>query len=167
MALARVFSSLGFGEICKRLSEPEIEGFVTALTDGVSHRLRSKEAARETAVLALEIMLENLGPHSSILERLEPYYSSIGASAASKLLHELHSFGEPGKSSSGKGCDPANASNDTAHNNSRISLKGQAVKIVAKLMGYLPRGARVIIWKNAIKFLGFLGIKTAWTRDRL
>ena len=162
MALARVFSSSGFGEICQRLSEPEIEGFVTALADGVSHRLRSKEAARETAVLALEIMLEHLGPHSSILERLEPYYSSIGASAASKLLHELHSFGEPGRSS-GEGCDPANAS---AYS-SRISLKGPAVKIVAKLMGYLPRGARVVIWKIAMKFLGFLGIKTAWTRDRL
>jgi hypothetical protein len=167
MALARVFSSAGFGQICNRLGELEIAGFVTALTDGVSHRLRSTAAARETAVLALEIMLDHLGPHSSIVARLEPYYSSIGASAASKLLHELHSFGEPGKSSSGEGCASVIASNVTVYNNGRISLKGQAANVVAKLMGYLPRGVRVVIWKIAMKFLGFFGVKTAWTRDRL
>jgi hypothetical protein len=167
MALARVFSSAGFGEICKRLGELEIAGFVTALTDGISHRLRSTAAARETTVLALEFMLEHLGPHSSIAARLETYYSSIGASAASKLLHELHSFREPGKCSFGEGGTFVVESNALVHNDGRISLRGHAVNAVAKMMGYLPRGARIVIWRIAMRLLGFFGIKTAWTRDRL
>jgi len=167
MALVRVFGSAGFGEICKLLSENEIESFVTALIDGVSHRLRSKDAAGEIAVIALELMLEHLGPQSCILARLEPHYSSIGSSAASKLLHDLHSFGEPGEKSSRQSCAPLSTSNDTTQPNRISSLKHQAVEIVAKLLGYLPRGARVIVWRAAIKFLGLLGVKTAWTRDRL
>ena len=167
MALVRVFGAAGFGEMCKLLSEKEIEGFTDALTSGLSQRLQGSQAARTTEVLALEVMLEHLGPHPSITSRLEPYYAQIGAASASTLLHDLHSFGELGNKNFREGCEPAATLNEKDQETSKESLKSKAVNQVARVFGFLPRPARVIVWKIAIGFLGLLGIKTNWKRDRL
>lgn len=165
MALVRVFSAAGFGEICKLLDERQIEGFTDALTSALSQRLEGTQAARTTVVLALEVMLEHLGPHPSIASRLEPYYAQIGAASASTLLHDLHSFGELGNKNSKEGCAPVTTWTESKET-SKKSLKSKAVHHVAKVFGFLPRPARVLVWKIAIGFLGLLGIKTNWKRDR-
>ena len=167
MALVRVFGAAGFGEICKLLSEQEIEGFTDALTSGLSQRLQGTQAARATEVLALEVMLEHLGPHPSITSRLEPYYAQIGAASASTLLHDLHSFGELGNKNSREGCEPVATWTEKGKETSEKFLKSKAVHQVARVLGFLPRPARVIVWKIAIGLLGLLGIKTNWKRDRL
>lgn len=167
MALVRVFGAVGFGEICKKLSENEIEGFTSALSSGVSQRLQSTQAARTTEVLALEIMLEHLGPHPSITSRLEPHYAQIGASSASTLLHNLHSFGELGDKNSSEGCEPVAIWTEKGQGPSKQSIKRKAVHQVARILGFLPRPARIVVWKIAIGFLGLIGIKTNWKRDRL
>ncbi len=166
MALVRVFGAAGFGEICKLLSEQEIEGFTHALTSSLSQRLQGTQAARATEVLALEVMLEHLGPHPSITSRLEPYYAQIGAASASTLLHDLHSFGELVEKNSRGGCEPVATWTEKGKETSKESLRSKAVHQVARVFGFLPRPARVIVWKTAIGFLGLLGIKTNWKRDR-
>lgn len=167
MALVRVFGAAGFGEICKLLSEKEIEGFTDALTGGLSQRFQSTQTATTTEVLALEIMLEHLGPHPSITSRLETHYARIGAASASMLLHELHTFGELRDKRSSEGCEPVATWTENGQETSKKSPKSKAVHQMARLLGFLPRPARVIAWKIAIGFLRLLGIKTNWMRDRL
>jgi hypothetical protein len=164
MSLIRVFSSSNFGELCGLVEEGDLEAFVEELLFGISTRISEPEAASKVSLVALEALTQYLGPIPIVAKLLEAHYALIGATASASLLHRLHMFSAYKKKVDQESC--AEVSTRLRQNPSVESARVWIRHLLARLLGLLPRRARVLFVRAGLQLLHAFKIRTKWHFNR-
>jgi hypothetical protein len=164
MSLIRVFSASGFRALCGLVHERDLEAFVDELLFGISARISEPEAASKVSLVALEALTQHLGPIPSVAKLLEAHYASTGAIASVSLLHSLHMFTADEKKASKESC--AIFFTSPSKGLPMKSAKALIKLLLARLLGILPRGARVFLVRIWLQVLQVFKVRTKWHFNR-
>ncbi len=161
MALARVFASRNFSELCSLVPAKERETFVSEVLAGLDHRIEEITHHKFTTTLALEIMFQEFGPLPVISQKLESVYYNIGAYTASDLLHTLHTTLSSQESES---ClrIPAEKRGHRVKAEGISGRHSTLKRLLARLLGILPIVIRKGLVRKLISLANKLGIQTSW-----
>lgn len=166
MSLVRIFRSDGFMMLCREIQEDSLDKFASELSQGISSRLSSKSYVDLGVAVALEAMIEFIGPQPALAKRLEQIYCELPAEAAQQLLHRMHSPIPVSGQLESPACEndvPGKISQSAARKPSTYfgAIKWKA----SQILGLLPSSASERLIRLTVRVLSYLGFKSKWKRQ--
>lgn len=164
MSLSRVFASRNFSQLCSQVPGSKQESFVFEVVSALSHRVKHLAYREYITTLALEVLFQEFGPLPIITKKLESTYYSVGADAATALLHNLHTF-------------PGGDSAEICLHNKKVEPQKEINNLVAQrvqkflytslaiFLGLLPTKPRKSLIRMILRLAKVFRIRTSWNFD--
>jgi hypothetical protein len=164
MALTRVFSGIGFHEICKLVEEEDTPAFFEVIENGLEHRIKQADLARNVRALALEAMFQSFGPHPRLMASLRQIYEGIQAESTVSLINRLQKFGSMTDEATSTKAEMFSEDTDK-RNRTLLYKEGFVKRTLLTALGILPLAIRRRLIVASLKTLKTFGVKTNWDFD--